>query len=308
MKIQSKALEILAVQHCNLSCASCDHLSPISARHEESITSLLDSLGALSEVYHAQTLRVLGGEPTLRSNLSELLRGIRETGIANTVRIISNGTLLDRFTDEILSLIDSVELSLYPGFELSKDQILPFKEKCRKHNVRLFGRITKFFRVSHSEIGTTDSKLVADIYKTCKIAHERNCQTLNEGVFFLCSRASTLDRELLKDPAFQSGVNIFPKENLFNRLEKYLNSREAPLNACKYCLGVSGKLIPHSQIPRSQWRSMMQVPTEELLDRAALDLGLGGAPVDMACVTPPETMEHLAIDQGYDGSPHLGNL
>ena len=77
--------------------------------------------------------------------------------------------------------------------------------------------------------------------------------------FFLSKK---INNEILSS---KNGIQITDSAEFAESLLAYLNSPEALLS-CYHCLGSVGKLFAHEQIPRSQWRSRQQHPTEELID------------------------------------------
>lgn len=307
-KIQSNQLEIQAVDHCNLSCASCDKFSPVSPRYAEPLASLIPAMRSLSRVYHVKTLRVMGGEPTLRADLEALLAEARSTGISDSIRVVSNGTLPETFTPAVLSKIDSVELSLYPGFTWPVRELHEFKARLKQHGVKLFLRDTRGFVMAYSERGARDPGLVERLYRTCKSAHQWRCQGLYAGHFFKCSRSLNIDRLLRHDPDFSSGVRITEEDGLLNQLTSYLGDAKNPLPACTFCLGVAGKMITHSQVPRSKWRDAHAGWSEELVDHEALAAHEQNREYGASCLNTDIVSEGFAVDWGYDGSEYYGTL
>jgi cyclic pyranopterin phosphate synthase len=302
-KIFSDILEIHASDHCNLSCKACSHLSPISEKFFPP-TENLAALSVLARHYHARTLRLLGGEPLLRSDLAEFIATIRATKISDSIRLVTNGTLLHKVTPDLLGVIDSIEISFYPNL-LKLEKLREFKKFCEGHQVSLYVRAMNHFRISHSEIGSQDRALVQKIYDSCKIAHRWSSQTYYNGIFFKCSNGPNLDREILKNN-YASGLKISDDAEFFSRLKDYLAPTAKPIAACTHCLGTVGNRISYSQTNRSEWRELHKVKSEELLDYAYLESSLKNLDLNWDCADSQEELEAefpsgTGIDNGQIG-------
>lgn len=274
-KIHSTACEVNVSHHCNMSCRACSHLSPSLKRHFADPDAIFDDLSTLGIHYHARQLRLLGGEPLLHPNLLEIIDAARESGIADRIRILTNGTLLNRMSREFWKKVDEVSVSVYPGKEPSAAQLKSFTENARTFGVQL--EIFHFdrFRVSYSELGSSDRILTSRIYRTCQIAHRWNCHNIHTGYFFKCPQSIFIAHMLMlnvsQEPQMQDGLEIVDSLEFRKDLLSYLESPR-PLNSCSHCLGSVGKLFNHEQVPRSEWRNYQMKIVEEMVDYEYLDL------------------------------------
>lgn len=270
--ILSPNLEVDVVDHCNLACRSCSHLSPLASKKLLDVAELERDLSILATCFHAAEIRLVGGEPLLHPQLPELARAIRATGVADRVILMTNGLLLDRAPERLWDSIDCIEIYCYPGSEPS-EPVLQGAERnglARKMKVKI--KRIDAFRESYSELPFRDSSLVQRVYSTCEIAHVWECHSVRDGYFYKCPEAHALPARLASRSAWKAqddGIRLDRPETLFERLSAYLTDT-SPLNACRHCLGTVGKLFPHEQVPRARWRLPQQVPPEELIDRVAL--------------------------------------
>ncbi len=269
--VLSDSLEVHAVDHCNLSCLSCSHLSPLSPKRRPALASIERSLARLARVYRAKTAKVLGGEPLLRGDLLALIRAIRKTRVAQSVRILSNGTLLSRFDGEILDSVDSVELSVYPEHPIALPVMRLFHERCRQRGVRLYLRAYTHFRASGSRPGTRVLALVQRLYKACWYAHAWGCHRVDAGRFYKCPLAASTDRLVRPPRAPSSGILISDDPSFFKTLADYLAAADQALPACSHCLGVAGLKFRHRQATRAEWKAFHARPTESLVDYEFLE-------------------------------------
>ena len=257
-------LEVVIVEQCNLACRACSHLAPISAKWIVDVAELAVSLKLLSEVLHCRTLKVLGGEPLLHQHLGEIVRIVRNSGIADVIWLVSNGTLLSRHALEDLALFDQICISRYPGVSLGEGSLI-LQELTASFGMKVDERPIAYFQESYSEL-PGESTLVNEVYRTCKVAHVWGCYTLYDGYFFKCPQAYVLERLINgASAAFDEvGVRIDGASYLRSKIVEYLSSTQS-LRSCHYCLGTSGRTFAHGQVLRKDWRSPQNVGYTKLL-------------------------------------------
>jgi hypothetical protein len=262
--------EINAAEHCNLSCRSCSHLSPVLRPRLAAADEVHDDLRALATAYRCRFVKLLGGEPLLHKGLGDLVAAARLSGVSDEVHVCTNGRLLDRIDDALWAALDEVEVSVYPGQEPDEATLRRAADAARAGGTRLRLLSNTHFRESYSEVGTDDPGLVRDIYATCKLVHVWRCHTVRDHRFWACPQASFLPSLLGPGAgAPDDGVDLSPTAGLRDRLAALL-ARTTPLAACRHCLGSAGRRVPHTQIPRREWRSHQDRPSEAMVDRDQL--------------------------------------
>jgi len=292
-RIHSIGCEINVVHQCNLSCRACSHLSPVVPKSFVDPEIVYRDLSRLAAYYSARNVRLLGGEPLLHRDLSQVIAAVRASGITKRVRILTNGILLARMPDAFWESVDEVQVSLYPGVTLDCSQLQRIENSARDHGVKL--EIKKFahFRESYSEVGTSNEQLVWRIFKTCQIAHVWQCHTIHDGRVYRCPQAVFLRAILIDAQLPDEGLVIDSSPDFGSRLEEYIE-RDTPLAACKYCLGSVGTRFPHELTARRQWRQRQRKPTEHLLDLAYLERLEVNPKADFECIE--------SVDCRYDPS------
>ena len=265
-KIESLALEINVVEHCNLACRSCSHLSPVVRPALVDNEQLERDLHILAKHYHVGQVRLLGGEPLLHRDLRSVIDIVRASGVTDRISITTNGVLLDRAPDTVWEAVDDIWISEYPGFEFDEDTRSAFVSKARTFGVRLRLRSYDSFRESYSELGTDDDPLVQKIFDRCIVVHVGRCHAVAGGYFFKCAPSYFISKVLHPDESVPpDGLEIADGDDFGSRLLAFLTSR-TPLPACRNCLGTSGREIPHQQVRRSEFRAVQRRPTEEMID------------------------------------------
>jgi len=259
--IYTRAIEINAVRHCNLSCRSCSHSSPIVSKQELNPEQAAADLNMLSRFMKCQTVRVVGGEPLLHSNLAGLLNAVKASGISEHICIVTNGTLLHRIDDQILSLIDEIQISLYP---LSSTLVTKIRDKAKEITCdRVKVQVLEYtsFRESISQFPTIDKALVKIIYDTCQIAHFWRCLTVDNGKIYRCPQSMVFSEKYNDYSTCLEIRKVWNVDTLLSFLEN-----NQPCAACACCLGSIGVEFQHEQLHASAWTSKLPQYPEDALD------------------------------------------
>jgi organic radical activating enzyme len=265
-RVLNRACVINVVEHCNLRCRACAHLSPVLPKHFVDPGALCSDLTALSKSYRVNVLKILGGEPLLHPDLPDILLAARTSQIADTLEIWTNGLLLPRMGPRVWEAVDSIRISLYPGRALKPDKLDACADLARQHNVSLRYKHYQAFQESYSEQGTDDPELVQKIYTTCNHAHRWRCHTVADGWFFKCVQSYMIPKgtELGQQAISANGIRIDDSLEFRDRLLAYLTSPE-PLPSCRNCLGSAGRYAEHQQVRRQEFRPAQNHPTEDLV-------------------------------------------
>lgn len=276
-KISVSAMEYNLTEHCNLSCYQCDHASPLVVKKFAALADFERDMRALSQAVHLGELRLVGGEPLLHPQLLEFFRVTRETGVADAIKVYTNGMLLHTMPDEFWAQTDKLWVSTYPKVRrrMSDDAIVA---KCAEHGVRLelLPVITEFNRTCINN-PVRDQALVRRIFSQCKMANEYSCFTIYDGMFFRCSVAPFTQKRLhlagIEFPGNEvDGIPINGNPHLREDIEARLNSKE-PLAACSYCLGSSGPMVPHRQMNRQGCKAWLEEDNRADIDFARRNVG-----------------------------------
>jgi organic radical activating enzyme len=267
-KIQNIGCEINAVMHCNLSCRACAHFSPVAKPYFFDPEQLFKELSLLEKYYHVGHIRLIGGEPLLHPQISDLIDASIKSGITECVRIVTNGILLWKMDDLFWKKINEIHVTVYPGKEMSKEHLELCLEKSKKYNVEMQITEVNHFRECFSEIPSEDENLTKRIYDNCAIAHTLRSHSFHEGYLYKCPQALFLPM-FLKNNDFThltiDGIKVEEREDFIEDLITYLESPE-PLVSCKYCPGCTGKHFPMEQLKRKNWWISNKKPLKEIIN------------------------------------------
>ncbi|MFN7972235.1 MAG: radical SAM protein [Acidobacteriota bacterium] len=246
-RIRTWSLEIHAVDHCNLRCASCCTLSPRLGRRATPAPELARDLAAARAALAPHVVKLTGGEPLLHPGICELVATVRASGLGEQVGITTNGFAVDRVSHELFALLDRLTLSLYPSAPLPAPKRRAIEEACARHGVLVTVKECGSFQ-QMAPSRPHDDAATARIHADCWL--RVRCHLLHRGRFYACTRPPHLEDagHVPRGTADQDGVEL-EGPDLAARLKAYLE-REDPLASCRACLGAAGPWEPHRQEPR----------------------------------------------------------
>ncbi|MFK7845256.1 MAG: radical SAM protein [Rhodothermales bacterium] len=261
-------LELIVSDHCNLTCRQCNHLSPMMAKWNLHPETAEKELLILSKYVRVQTLKIIGGEPLLNPNLSEIVKVAKASRLAEKIRLVTNGLLIDRITDETWEIIDEIELSIYPNTSLGDDTIEYIAKLAHKYDVKFSPCRYTYFRRTFFEERNNDERLVQEIFDTCKIANVWHCSALHRGKIYRCPQSIYIDKAFnLKK---SEGFELQDRTDFSSSLMRYLQSK-TPLEACTHCLGTVGVKEEHALPSRKEWSKELRGSVADSLDVNLLD-------------------------------------
>ena len=121
-------LETNVVDHCNLNCKGCAHFSNIYYNNYVDLADYERDIKLISQKFNVYYFRILGGEPLLHPNFSELLNISRRILPNTKIVVVSNGLLLDKLDEKVIkSFVDNniiISISLYEPTSKKIDKIL----------------------------------------------------------------------------------------------------------------------------------------------------------------------------------------
>jgi len=260
-RVRVEAFELHVVEHCNLRCAHCCNTSPYLGPKTLSPAAIASTLSTMATAIRADVFKIMGGEPLLHPEITEVLRVVRESGVGDVVRLFTNGLLLHKMDDAFWRALDHLTVSSYDSAPVRPEHLTLIEEKARAFDVVLNVKpVHAFSQVMHNA-RRHDDIAVQETFERCWLRHR--CLVARNGRFHACTRSAYLpdmhDKVHLTDPfddpvARQREDSVaLDDPNLADAIVELL-SRTVPLNACRFCLGGDGPRERHTQLSREDVR------------------------------------------------------
>jgi organic radical activating enzyme len=261
-RVRVEAFELHVTEHCNLRCAHCCNSSPYVAPKTLAPAQIASTLARVADVLHADVFKIMGGEPLLHPEITEVLRVVRQSGVGDVVRLFTNGLLLHKQDDDFWRALDHLTVSSYASAPVRPEHLAHIEEQCRRFDVVLNVKPVAHFSQVMTEVHRPDDDAVQRTFDGCWLRHR--CLVARDDRFFICTRAAYLpdvhERVALTgayaDPLRRRDEDSVPLDHpqLGDAILRLLN-RTTPLHACRFCLGGDGPREEHTQLGRDDVRA-----------------------------------------------------
>jgi MoaA/NifB/PqqE/SkfB family radical SAM enzyme len=233
--LKKTRIEIQVVDHCNLKCKGCNHLSPLAKEYFIDIEELKKDYIQLNNLFGERIERIclLGGEPLLHPQLKDICILTRRYFKNTNIAIITNGTLLDKqneaFWDMCVDNRISIEITEYP-VNVSYAKIEK-RLQDRGVDVKVFSSISSFVHYPIDELGRQDA------YESFKLCDRANtCLLLSNHRIYPCAIPPNIKYYNSRfgtniNVKEEDGVSIFDEKDA----ESAFSKLSSPIDFCKYC-------------------------------------------------------------------------
>lgn len=234
--------QIILIKTCNLNCKGCTHFANLFNKQIEKdniylIQNYEEDLRILSQYVNVFRLRLLGGEPLLYPYLGEAIKIAKQNFPMADIRIVTNGLLIPRMSDELLSIIRENNI----GIDIS-----PYKPTI-KIKEKIISKLEQFdidycFEGYEEEYIKEFSKNISinkenDKEKAMQNCFALQCQTLLNGKIYKCPFEALgyklFDYFGIESNSANWGYDI--KTDNINWTNMVNNLKNNSINACKYC-------------------------------------------------------------------------
>lgn len=232
-KAYMKTLETNVVDFCNLNCKGCSHFSNLFCKGDTvGFESFEKDIKQLSNKVLILHFDLLGGEPFLSTDLAKYIKCLRDYMPKTSITIVSNGILIPRQNEELLSFIKEnnvlISITQYPPTIKLKSAIedtlnkFGIKYEFRK-GVKNFGKNIDLSGKNNPYIAQTKCREIL-------------CRFLRNGKIYKCPFSALGNNFFDKfDIAlhFEEGIDIY---NETIDLQKSLDLLDTePIEQCRFC-------------------------------------------------------------------------
>ncbi len=280
--------EVHVTEHCNLNCKQCAHFSPLAEESYIDVDQYTKDVNRLSELFDGEMsyILLLGGEPLLHPRLTELMEITRKAFPVGRIRIVTNGILLPKMTDDFWESCKKWNVEISPSEYPIKFDYDEWSKKLKTQGVKYTtyspARSTMYkIHPICPKRGGTDASCRSNFFH-CPDASR--CVTLRDGRMYTCDIAAhaihlkkhfNLDLPLSK----RNSVDIYAVESGSELLEKLAH----PIPFCQYCDVVVGENMIEcdwaiSRKDRYEWLGFEFLPEDiAYLKEKKLDVYVFGA-------------------------------
>lgn len=234
----SFALEIHVADHCNLNCISCTHYSPLVKSGFVDLEQLKKDLEVLKKkklIMLFKEIRLMGGEPLLHPNVSDVIRITREFFPPTKIVLVTNGLLMNKMPVVFMEACKKYDIVLaitkYPVNIDLEASIQHYKRNGVK--LKVYGDRTQTHAFYQSKLSVNINNSKWENYYKC---FDSRCMQLRNGKIYSCPQSAYVD---MLNKFF--GCNFKHEKEDFISLDKLncvnlLTFRFKPKPFCKYCV------------------------------------------------------------------------
>jgi len=127
-----------------------------------------------------------GRRALLNPDIDRFISIARQSGIADTIMVTTNGLLLHRMSDAFWENLDNVLVCLYPDIAL-KETYETFRKRAEAHHTHIWFQIVSTFRTTIVSAPQKKDWVTALIFRSCRDAHFFHCHMIHEGMLYKCA-------------------------------------------------------------------------------------------------------------------------
>ena len=240
-------LETHLVEHCDLNCQMCTHLSPLAHPQFAKIESFSKDMQRLHELFYNDVsyIMLLGGEPLLHPRVAEFLEIARYYFPHADVILYTNGLKIPQmnagFWESCKKNYIKITVTRYPvDFDYGRvDKLMKEHEVIFKY-CNTPGRPKKSSHYPLDLSGTQDPR---QSFLTCDMANR--CIFLRDGRLYTCVLIPNIQHF---NEYFHKNIEVSPRDYIdiyeANNAEEIMRFLASPPPFCRYC-DVSRRTILH---------------------------------------------------------------
>lgn len=255
-----KSVVMSITTKCSLCCQHCSYLTPYMETQQHIDKNLLikSVINLSKSVNTINAFALVGGEPFLHPELTEICEEIGKIPNIKFKNIITNATIIPKI--ETLRMLSKYDIAIfYSDYGNLSTKIESIKTLCKEHNVifrpaynTLENEPTNWFTTEYPKRQNRPTHTNVEKYNKCSA-----CNIILNGKFYVCVYAAfgTMLNAIPKnDDDFVDLVNsLLTNEEIANKLKKLL-IETTTLTACDYCPDESVPVPIADQVDPHQFR------------------------------------------------------
>lgn len=257
MKVQLPHLDSMLCWACGLKCVGCTNAVTILPQEIFPMDEIVRDLELAHEVMHAETVCLLGGEPTVHKDLVPIMREAKRIGLGDRIQVLTNGMRLHKMNPEFWAELQSLKVSIYPN-------------KTQPENIELAERMSAEhgFELSFYDVAADPFRAVITDRARSALGAQRTydgcwyrqfTRKLERGFFYRCCTSPSISQTVLGLPPDADGIAL---DGLTPDALREFLGRTEPMASCFRCFGHTGPRLGEwsEERDRDQWLAASAVP------------------------------------------------
>lgn len=250
-------IDVMVCTTCELRCVGCtNYIGGLSRLELYPVADVERDVRAAAAVLHADVAVILGGEPLQHPDLLDVMQIVKSSGIADRVRVLTNGIRIHKMTDAFWAHLDDLKISVYPNGVTPAANVDLARAKQAEHGFDL-----SFYDVAQDPfraVLTPHSRDDEDAQRTYDACwYRNNTRKIEQGHLYRCCTSATISKTLLGLPPDHDGIAL---DGLTVEALKAFLGRQAFMESCRRCHGNMGPQIGWAeQRDRVEWLDVSQV-------------------------------------------------
>jgi hypothetical protein len=220
-------IEYDIVEHCNLNCRNCGHISQFKEKNEKSIEFIEKDITLLCTKFVVERFRITGGEPLLHTNIVGVIQILRKClGNDTIITLVTNGIKLKSMSEHFFLALKAnkidVSISEYP-ISVKYEEL---ENTLRGYHINVVtDKVSVFFNFIDKD-GKQDA---AESLKLCRKVFY--CPFYEDGKLYLCAYVGNVPF-VNKQHGYNIEYDYVSINEPVDVIMKYLTT---PCSTCKYC-------------------------------------------------------------------------
>lgn len=233
-RLQYFILNVL--DHCNLNCCGCNHMSSIAEKKFFSVESIRKDIEQMKKIHgDIPQIGVMGGEPLLHPQIIDILSDLRNVFNKSEILLSTNGILLRNMKDEFWKACKDLDITIrftvYP-INIDYNELVQIVKdngiKCSFFNEA--SSVNEFNSLCVNPKGNSNCK---ESFLKCEYSNK--CIFLAEGKLYTCQMIYN-SRYLTKEFGWEMPIEECDYVDIYNTTrEECLKKLSEPTQFCRFC-------------------------------------------------------------------------
>lgn len=238
-RVHLPLLDVMCCTTCELRCVGCTNL--IGGLEKLRIfppDEIERDVNNAARVIHADVAVLLGGEPLQHPMIVSLMRHTRKSGLADRVRVLTNGIRLHKMPPAFWDELQDLKISIYPGHTPPENiELAHAMQHAHGFALSFYDVAADPFRAVHTR-GVRDDAGAQAVYDSCWYRH--NTRKIEEGHFWRCCTSASISQTVMGLPPAHDGL---PLDGLDVETLRAFLARPSFMESCRRCHGNTGPRI-----------------------------------------------------------------